>query len=253
MRGRTAATRLLGALLLPACPAQEVSVGAWSPAPASPEPPQSDAMAETQDDAGSEPSFPYIEAESGELSGGFLVGASTEASSGAFLAAPLGESSDEQPGPARAVYRLLVPRSADYLIWGRIHAPGAANNRFWFQVDDGPMRKWRISAGDIWYWDAFHDDFDYGNALVFPLEAGEHTLTLASCVEGVALDRLYLTADGDVPPGNDTPCSPPHSIELAGACLPSCGAQRGRMCGEAACAGRPLLDAYDCDVCCEGL
>lgn len=236
------------AIVLPACAATDVSVGALArDAGRDAAPPEPDA-------APPEPAaqFPYIEAEQGALSGGFQTARDDTASQGAYLLAPDDVEHDDAPGPARAVYRIAIPRDGEYRIWGRIRAPDATRNRFWFQLDDAPFRKWRISVGDIWYWDDFHDDRDYGNALLFPLTAGEHTLTLASCAYGVALDRLYVTADGDVPPGNDTPCAPPHSIEVAGVCLPSCGAQRGRMCGAANCAGFPLIDAYDCDVCCEG-
>ena len=65
------------------------------------------------------------------------------------------------PGAARARYRAASStRAGDYVIWGRIHAPGADHNRFWFQLDGGTWYKWRISVGEIWYWDDFHDDTD---------------------------------------------------------------------------------------------
>jgi hypothetical protein len=89
-------------------------------------------------------------------------------------------------------------------------------------------------------------------ARLFTLEEGDHQLVFADAVSGVELDRLYVTADGDQPAGNATPCSPPHSIEVGGQCLASCGAQQGRMCGALACAGRAQIEAYDCDICCMG-
>lgn len=192
----------------------------------------------------------YVEAEQGLLMGGYTIGSDTTASASGYLAAPAGPPSDDAPGAARASYVLTLPEAGEYVFWGRIRAPDAAHNRLWFQVDDGAWHKWRISTGSIWFWDDLHDDFDYGHALTFSLAAGTHRLLLASCVEGVGLDRLYVTAEGDVPPGNDTLCRPPHSIDVDGSCLPSCGAQQGRMCGAAACAGRAVIAAYDCDVCC---
>ena len=62
-----------------------------------------------------------------------------------------------------------MARAGDYRIWGRIHAPGTTDNRFWFQLDGGTFYKWRISTGDIWYWDDFHDDRRYGTPLTFRL------------------------------------------------------------------------------------
>jgi hypothetical protein len=137
------------------------------------------------------------------------------------------------------------------VIWGRIRSPGVLENRLWFQVDGGNFVKWRISTGDIWYWDDLHDDLTYHAPLRFELAAGRHELVLANCAPAVSLDRLYITADGDVPPGNDTPCHPPHSIERDGSCLRSCGSQGGTACGSAECMGKPQFAAYDCGVCCE--
>jgi len=210
-----------------ACDPVMTSVGAWSPDPNQ-----------------------YIEAETGELSGGFGIGDDGVASNGHYIVPTAAVTSEMEPGVARATYAFSTPSEGEYVIWGRIRAPGALNNRFWFQVDGGTWYKWRISVGDIWFWDDFHDDTTYDPALTFPLLPGNHELVIANCVEGVALDRLYLSATGDEPPGNDTPCNPPHSIELAGECLPSCGSQNGTTCGTVACEGRPVLPAYDCDVCC---
>jgi hypothetical protein len=223
-------------MLAAACDPVVTSIGAWEP--------------RSVHDAASAPERSlYIEAEDGELSGGLSVEDDAEASSGQAIAPPAGTSEDT-PGPARARYTFELPRAGDYVLWGRIHAPGADSNRFWFQLDGGDWYKWRISVGEIWYWDDFHDDREYGMPLVFALAQGTHELVIASCSEGVQLDRLYFTAEGDHPPGNDTPCDPPHTIEIGGECLPSCGLLDGTACGSVACEGRALLPAYDCDVCC---
>jgi hypothetical protein len=194
----------------------------------------------------------YLEAEDGALSGGFEIGRDSAASAGRYISPPFGVSSENAPGPARAVYEFSVGTPGVYRIWGRIRSPTAENNRFWVQVDDNAPIKWRISTGDIWYWDAFHNDIDYENPTDFQLAAGPHRITVANCVDGVDLDRLYYTLDPkDVPPGNDTPCSPPNSIEVNGACQLSCGSQGGKGCSIEACTGKPTLDAYDCVVCCK--
>ena len=119
-------------------------------------------------------------------------------------------------------------------------------------MDDAKPIKWRISVGDIWYWNAFHDNIAYETPAEFPLSAGNHRLTIANCVDGVDLDRLYYTLDpNDEPPGNDTPCFPPNSIEVAGVCQPSCGSQGGNGCTIGMCQGKPILPAYDCVLCCK--
>jgi hypothetical protein len=192
----------------------------------------------------------YFEAESGELSAGFQTRRDTKASKDAFIEPPDEIDSDAEPGPARARYEFDIPKPGEFVLWGRIRSPGASNNRFWFQLDGGTWYKWRISVGDVWYWDDLHDDTDYGHALSFELDAGSHELVIASCVAGVGLDRLRVSAADEVPPVNTTDCRPPHSIELEGECFRSCGSQSGTTCGAASCSGKAILDAYDCDVCC---
>lgn len=225
----SAAALVLLSSALSACEARVTSIGAWTP---------------------SLQSAAYWEAEAGELSGGFAIGEDERASAGKFLQPP-DVSADDAPGDARALYTFSLSADSDYVFWGRIHSPDASTNRFWFRVDDGEWSKWRISVGDIWYWDALHEDANYGMPLHFTLARGEHRFTIANCVPGAELDRLYVTSGDDTPPGNDTPCNPPHSIEIDGSCAPSCGSQRGNACGASACAGRPLLTAYDCDICCK--
>lgn len=117
----------------------------------------------------------YLEAEDGALSGGFQIGLDSAASAGRYLAPPFGVNlPDNMVGAARAVYEFSLRTPGTYHIFGRIRSPTTSSNRFWFQVDGGAWTKWRITTGDIWYWDAFHNDTDYGVALNFPLAAGPH-------------------------------------------------------------------------------
>jgi hypothetical protein len=71
---------------------------------------------------------------------------------------------------------------------------------------------------------------------------------IANSVADARLDKLYVTADGDVPPGNTTHCFPPHTIDLGGPdCKPSCGAQApAGMHTSCACNGLTTFYAYDC-------
>jgi hypothetical protein len=192
----------------------------------------------------------YLEAESGQLSGGFTIASDPSASAGLCIDPPAGAPSPDQPGSARARYSLEIATPGLYVIWGRIHSPDATHNTFWIQLDAGTWHIWRITTGEVWFWDRFHENFDYGTPLKFDLGTGPHQLLIANSVEGDRLDRMYVTADGDTPSGNDTLCNPPHSVQLDGGCAPSCGSQGGNLCGQVACSGQPILPAYDCDICC---
>jgi hypothetical protein len=193
----------------------------------------------------------YLEAESGELSGGFTIESDASASAGQYLQAPLGVTvPDDMEGAAHARYTFSVPADGDYLIWGRIYSPDIYTNRFHFQVDGGTRYLWRITVGNIWYWDDFHDNASYNEPLVFQLTAGTHELVISNVAAGARLDRLYITDSGYEPPGNNTMCRPPHSIDLDGVCHDSCGwhasPERGTSCSCADVPEAERFDAYDC-------
>jgi hypothetical protein len=199
----------------------------------------------------------YLEAESGELSGGFSIVDDVAASNGKYIQPPTGPALEDAPvaDTPRARYRFELPAAGDYVIWGRIYSPDVSSNRFWFQVDGGSWTRWRITVGEIWFWDDFHPDTSYDDTLHFQLAAGPHELVMAKDVSSARLDRLYITSSGDVPPGNDTPCNPPHSIDRGGGdCFPSCGslapAGMHTSCLVSECAGKPTLEVYDCNLCC---
>lgn len=193
----------------------------------------------------------YIEAESAKLSGPFLIGDDATASAGHFIYANEGAVFDKVPGSARAVYQLNAETAGTYQIWGRIHGQGLASNRFWFQIDGGPWVQWRITTGDVWFWSYFHDNTNYATRYTVDLTAGAHQLVLANSADNTGLDRLYYTPDDSQPEDNETMCNPPHSVQLAGVCHVSCGAQSGH-CTNAPCspdAGVPIA-TYDCSRCC---
>ena len=97
--------------------------------------------------------------------------------------------------------------------------------------------------------DDVHDNLSYNQPLLFQWTAGSHTLLIANEAPDTRLDRLYITADGDEPPGNMTKCRPPHSIDRLGpACELSCGVQApAGMHSSCECGDRvDVFDAYDC-------
>ncbi|HTM43439.1 MAG TPA: hypothetical protein VL137_00715 [Polyangiaceae bacterium] len=200
--------------------------------------------------APTEPAAFYLEAEQGQISGPLSVGSGTDASGGQFIEATEAATDDNAPGTARAVYDFTLSAAGDYVFWGRIHSPDAEHNRFWFRIDEQTWFLWRISTGDVWFWDDFHNNTDYNSALVFTLESGAHRLEIANAVTAAQLDRLYITSLADKPPGNTTTCSPPHSIEVNGACVRSCGSYGAVTCDPTVCTGKPNLAVYDCAVCC---
>jgi hypothetical protein len=199
-------------------------------------------------DAACEATSLYIDMASGTLSGGFSI--QTDLDAGEYLSPPA-PASTQVPGDASADFTFPVACGGTYLLWGRIHGPGALNNTFWLSVDGEPLYQWRLSTGVIWYWREVTHDTDYFNPIPYELEAGVHRLTVRNSATDVGLQRFFVAVRGDAPPGNDTPCDPPNSIQLAdGGCEVSCGSHGNTVCGSVVCAGQPPLVSYDCAVCC---
>ncbi len=180
----------------------------------------------------------------------FTIGNDVKASKGKYLESPAGFISDGLPGPARATYMIDIPTAKKYTIWGRFFAPSRDHNRFWVKVDDGVWTKLRVTTGETWFWYSFHKEGEFETPLQFDLTKGPHTFAIASDSDGARVDRFYVTPGNDKPPGEVTLCNPPHTIQVGNACQSSCGLLTGNSCDVAMCAGKTLLPAYDCEVCC---
>lgn len=192
----------------------------------------------------------YFEAEEGELSGDWLIGEASAASGGEYIESAVNVVDPAAPGTGVARYEFEVETLGDYVVWGRTHGPEPSMNRYFVRIDGGEWIPWRISTGDVFWWDDLHRDAEYGTPLLFLLAPGTHTLEMGNSQTGAQLDRLYITGRGDEPPGNTGPCGPPHSIEVSGACVRACGTYGNTSCGAVECAGRDLMPVHDCDICC---
>jgi hypothetical protein len=210
------------------------------------------------DGSGPVPSAPnaiYFEAEDGVLSGPMTVAneltlAGETASGEGYIVSSEAQPSNTEPGAGRAFYDFELGEAGDYVLWGRLYGPSVTENRFWMRLDESAWVLWRLSTGELWHWDDAHDNLDYGSGLVFPLEPGEHRLEIATAAPEARIDRFYITSNGDEPPGNLDPCDPPHSIQLGGSCVRSCGSYGMVSCLAEACIDREELPVYDCAVCC---
>lgn len=77
--------------------------------------------------------------------------------------------------------------------------------------------------------------------------------------DGTASEPAPLPPGEEIPPIDpeaDDPtggCDPPHSIDVGGVCVPSCGQAGGNTCSsgtDGQCDGFALLTSYDCAACC---
>jgi hypothetical protein len=201
-------------------------------------------------DGACSPASVTIDIASGTLTGGFSIQMDPTAPGGEYLSPPA-QASLQAPGDASADYAFNLSCAGEYFLWGRIHGPGPYNNTFWLSLDGEPPYEWRLSTGVAWFWRITTNGTQYGVPIRYTLDAGSHSLVIRNSASGVGLAGLVVAIRGYVPAGNDTPCDPPHSIELAdGGCWRSCGSQGGTTCDLTLCAGLPLLSSYDCGECC---
>jgi hypothetical protein len=127
------------------------------------------------------------------------------------------------------------------------------------------------SAGADTFFAAMFDEVDEGTAMFELAESSAMEPTtgtfLSLDADGESLPSdFYLALAGEagrvlrgeraLAPGRPImpappTCSPPESMLVGDRCVPSCGAAGGDSCDPAVCAGRTLLESYDCATCCD--
>ena len=153
-----------------------------------------DASFAQRDPLGSSPGI-WLEAESGTVGANWEMVADEEAANGSFVQPMAGFNSREEAptGVAdRVRYRFNVPAAGTYNVWGRVITPTNGDDSFWIRFDNDGWTPWYIGQREDWSW------VKQGEVT---LAAGQATLDIAYREDGAQLDKLYLTADGDVPTG----------------------------------------------------
>jgi mannobiose 2-epimerase len=188
----------------------------------------------------------WLEAEAGTLSGSptFATNSDSNASGGQYIQ-PTANSLNS-PGPNRATYTFTVT-AGTYKVWGRVISPTADDDSFWVSMDGGSFVKWNsIPLHSSWEWDDVHNSDAGGGAVSYNLTQGSHTLVIANREDGVKLDKLYITALGDIPTGMGGGCTPTTCSDLGAACgTPSDGCGGTLSCGTCP-TGQMCSASYQC-------
>ena len=97
-------------------------------------------------------------------------------------------------------FHFEVSQAGAYKVFGRVRAPNGGDNSFWVRANGGTWVRWNdIAASGNFIWDQVHDN-NNGNAPVsFNLVAGANTVDFAYREDGTALDKVYVTLNGDAP------------------------------------------------------
>ncbi|MBN2452339.1 MAG: right-handed parallel beta-helix repeat-containing protein [Lentisphaeria bacterium] len=97
-------------------------------------------------------------------------------------------------GTARC--RFAVSRAGDYTLYVRVHAASPEADSFYATVDEGAPALSDVAERGRWFWDRARnredDKTDLTRSVTWPLEAGEHTLTIRNRECGTLIDRIAL-------------------------------------------------------------
>jgi SH3-like domain-containing protein len=143
----------------------------------------------------------WVEAEAGVRTGNPTFQAVSDSAASGSSALQATANSVNSAGTSRATFSFDVA-AGTYALWARVRAPTADDDSFWVSVDGGAFVKWNeIARSTSYVWDRVRNS-DGGNSVVnYTLSAGTHTIVIANREDGVRLDKLYLTANGDTPSG----------------------------------------------------
>ncbi len=149
----------------------------------------------------------WIEAENGVINPPMKIWDDNTASAGSYIEVESGNGSEETaPVDGHAIYKFSVPETGLYKIWGRVIASMDDEDAFWIKVDNGDWIMWRdISISCRWHWDEVHDNSLNNIPVIFKLEKGEHTLTVAYLLDQTRLDKILITNDMDFVPSTEGP------------------------------------------------
>ena len=134
--------------------------------------------------AGTQPRI-WIEAEDGDLYSPMQTGNDSNASSGEFV------WWNTAGTEGYVEYSINILTSDTYSLWGRVLGASARNNSFYVSIDANSDITWNFPVAENWNWN---------QATVVYLEAGQHNLRIKQREYRAQLDRILLTNDPDYVP-----------------------------------------------------
>ena len=135
--------------------------------------------------------WPYFEAEDAtKLKGGMKIREDELASGGKYVIAT---------GAGSMIFSVMFPESGDYIIWGRVIAPGGDSDSFFIDIDvDEPAGIWDVQQGKAWAWDEAMWREPAQNPVIFTVSEGIHDIVIKTRELNTSLDKIFITTDRDI-------------------------------------------------------
>lgn len=208
----------------------------------------------------------WLEAECGRTESGNYIYNLT--SKGGYVGAGYVETATEQTtagsNPDRATYKFSVS-AGTYTFWFRANTNNSYIDDSWFyrigDANGGNFSSWTLNnnvyaSGWLWYGGGIVTS---GSPVTHYLNAGTYTLEVSGRENGLALDRIYITKNGDTPSGNGGTAYNCAGLQTCGdnfcdgaagetcsTCAKDCGpCAQPAACGDATCNG----PSETCDTC----
>ena len=155
---------------------------------------------------GAEGNEVWLEAECGTVGSNWYILSDADASNGKYIRIRPGNNSLNSPSASsddHITYTFNIKEAGIYTLWGRTSVPTADDDSFWVLMDGGNWTKWNnITGCSSWQWDYFFKEKAAYEIVIYELDTGNHSLTIAYREDGAALDKLYLTNLGITPSGH---------------------------------------------------
>ena len=145
----------------------------------------------------------YWEAEAGHVTPPMTVAKDLGVSGGRYVWCP-GRVGGRGPAGGHVTWRLKVPRTGTYYLWGRVQAPSPTDDSFYLRVfsdtaEPVGLAAWHTGQHAQWEWTPVKlEQADAPTPLMLP--AGEIRLQLRAREDGTRIDRLFLTPDANQSP-----------------------------------------------------
>lgn len=127
------------------------------------------------------------------LSGKVINGYDAQASRASYFYAPEGSGKNYAvPPPGAATFNFQLPKSGSYVIWAKVKASTASNQRYYIYNGSGKWFAWKTGIHQEWHWVQVTEG---ASQAIFNFQQGSNQFKMAWFDENVKVDQVLITND----------------------------------------------------------